>query len=336
MRRRSKGQIAIGISGWTYPPWRGIFYPKAWPQKRELEYASTQVNSIEINGTFYSLQSPKSFRAWYAATPEHFVFSVKAPRYITHIRRLSDVATPVANFFASGLLCLKEKLGPILWQLPPSLPYDPAKMETFLKLLPGDTKEASKLAHQHDSKVKGRAVLKTEGNRRLRHAMEVRHGSFQCPEFISQLRKHNVALVVADTAGKWPFMEDVTSDFIYLRLHGDEELYASGYTAGALKQWADKIRKWTTGGEPPKAKLTASRSREKVTHRDIFVYFDNDVKVRAPFDAMSLAYRLGIADAPPAMPATNEVKKKVRRLVPRAKWESGDSKAHRASQATRN
>lgn len=296
------GHICIGISGWRYPPWRGVFYPEKWPQKRELDYASQQVSSIEINGSFYSLQRPSSYRAWYEATPEGFIFSVKGGRYITHLRRLKDVRTPLANFFASGLLGLREKLGPILWQLPPSLPYDRETLETFLRLLPQDTQAAARLARRHDDKVTGHASMKTDALRPLRHALEVRHESFQNPDFIAQLRDHKVALVVADTAGKWPFMEDLTSDFVYLRLHGDEELYVSGYTAPALKEWARKIRGWSQGKNPARTRLVAAKAPASPSGRDVFVYFDNDVKVHAPFDAMSLAHSLGLSP-PPEKPA---------------------------------
>ncbi|RBP46100.1 uncharacterized protein YecE (DUF72 family) [Roseimicrobium gellanilyticum] len=290
-------EMRIGISGWRYAPWRGVFYPKGLPQHRELEFASRQVNSIEINGSFYSLQSPSSYRKWHEATPEGFCFSVKGARYVTHILRLKDVKTPLANFFASGVLYLGEKLGPLLWQLPPSLKYDHDLIEEFLKLLPKDTDAASKLARRHNDKLKTRAVIKARANLPLRHAMEVRHASFECEDFVSLLRKYQVALVVADTAGKWPFMEDPTTGFMYLRLHGDEKLYVSGYTKSALREWARKIRGWSRGKTPAKTKLTAPRPRVLSRGRDIFVYFDNDVKVHAPFDAMNLAHQLGVSHA---------------------------------------
>ncbi len=290
--------IRIGISGWTYPPWRGVFFPKGWPQKRELEYASRQVNSIEINGSFYSLQRPASYRAWHEATPSGFMFSVKGSRFITHLKRLKDVETPLANFFASGLLCLREKLGPILWQLPPSFRFDPERLAAFFDLLPRDTAAAAKLARKHDGRVAGRAAMTTDRVRPLRHALEVRHSSFETADFVKLLRKHDIALVVADTAGKWPFLEDVTSDFIYMRLHGDEELYVSGYTEAALKEWARKIRAWARGGTPARTRRIGPASRTAKSGRDVFVYFDNDVKVRAPFDAMSLAHRLRLGPAP--------------------------------------
>jgi uncharacterized protein YecE (DUF72 family) len=299
-------EIRIGISGWTYAPWRGTFFPPDLRQREELSYAARQVASIEINGTFYSLQRPASYAAWYAATPPGFVFAVKGPRYITHIRRLKDVAVPVANFFASGVLRLQEKLGPILWQLPPSLRYDAERLEAFFALLPRDTRAATVLARKHDAKVE-QTWLKAGPVRPLRHALEVRHESFRQPEFIALLRRHQVGLVVADTAGKWPFMEDVTADFVYLRLHGDAELYVSGYTEKAIKAWARKIRAWHRGVNPAGARLTGPPARTRSAGRAVFAYFDNDVKVRAPFDAMSLAHHLRLGPKPAAPPSVTSV-----------------------------
>lgn len=312
-------QLRIGISGWTYPPWRGVFFPKKWPQKRELEYASRQVNSIEINGSFYSLQRPTSYGAWYEATPDDFVFSVKGGRFITHMKRLTNIETPLANFFASGLLCLREKLGPILWQLPPSFRFDAEKLAAFFDLLPRDTGEAAKLARRHDHRLNGRATVKADAVRSLRHALEVRHPSFETPEFVKLLRKHDIALVVADTAGKWPFLEDVTSDFVYVRLHGDEELYVSGYTKAALDEWERKIRGWTRGSNPTRTKRVGSPAPLAKRGRDVYVYFDNDVKVRAPFDAMSLAHRLGLGPAPETPPEASTIAETARRGWPAIK-----------------
>ena len=311
------GSLRIGISGWTYPPWRGgTFYPAGWPQKRELEYASRQVNSIEINGTFYSLQRPESFAAWYEATPEDFVFAIKGGRFITHLKRLNEVETPLANFFASGVLRLRGKLGPILWQLPPSFRFDRARLETFFRLLPRDTRAAAALARRHDRRLDGRAWTRTDKNRPLRHALEVRHASFETGEFTGLLREHGIGLVVADTAGKWPFMEDVTSDFVYVRLHGDDELYVSGYTPEALKVWEQKVRIWSKGATPAKARLVAAPPRRNATGRDVFVYFDNNVKVRAPFDAMTLAHRLGLCAAPSCGPDAAGISETARRGWP--------------------
>ncbi len=301
----------IGISGWRYPPWRGTFFPGDLPQKDELHYASRQLRSIEINGTFYSLQRPSSFHTWHDQTPDDFVFSVKAPRFITHIRRLKDVGGPIANFFASGVLRLEEKLGPILWQLPPSLPYDSQRLATFFKLLPRDTAEAAKLARKHDAFLSN-AWTKPGGKRSLRHALEVRHASFQTPEFVELARQHDIAIVVADTAGKWPLIEDVTSDFIYVRLHGDEELYVSGYTADALRAWEKKLRIWHRGANLPAAHRLSSPAPSRAQGRDIFVYFDNDVKVRAPYDAMTLAHRLGVGPKPGEPPPIESIAEKPR------------------------
>ena len=282
----------VGISGWTYPPWRGVFYPKDLPQHSELEYASREFRSIEINGTHYSLQRPASFQKWYDQTPEGFVFSVKGNRFITHIHRLKDCAEPVANFFSSGLLALREKLGPILWQVPPSLKFDADVLESFLKLLPHDTGEAVRLAKKHGAVTSGRSWTRETERRAIRHSLEVRHESFMVPEFFDLLRKYDVAFVFADTAEKWPYREDVTSDFIYIRLHGDSELYVSGYTEEAIDRWAKRVCRWAEGGQPRDAKLATPRSRAGRAKKDVFVYFDNDAKVKAPRDAKRLAAKV--------------------------------------------
>lgn len=287
--------IHIGISGWRYTPWRGDFYPEGLTQKRELQFASRAVNSIEINGSFYALQTPKRYAEWYADTPEDFMFSVKAPRYITHILRLREVHKPMANFFASGLLELQEKLGPILWQFPPSFTFDPALFEAFLADLPTDTVQAATLARQHEPRLNGKASLQAHGKRALRHAVEIRHKSFAVPEFVQMLARHGVALVVADTAGKWPYLEDVTANFLYLRLHGDKQLYASGYTDEALERWGDRIERWAHGKQPADAHLVDPQRKPSARkQREVFCFFDNDIKVRAPFDARHLLGRFGL------------------------------------------
>lgn len=246
--------VRIGISGWTYAPWRGTFFPVDLVQRKELAYASRKVGSIEINGTFYALQKPGSYAKWYGEVPADFIFSVKAPRFITHVKRLKGGPRLIANFFASGVLRLEEKLGPILWQLPPSLTYDRSTVESFLASLPRNTEDAANLARHHESVVKD-AWTKTGDRRVIRHAIEVRHLSFENEDFIALLKEQGVALVVADTAGKWPLMEEVTTDFMYVRLHGDAELYVSGYTPAALSRWASKIRAWAgrkgAGKVPP-------------------------------------------------------------------------------------
>jgi uncharacterized protein YecE (DUF72 family) len=285
-------RVHIGISGWTYAPWRGVFFPKGLRQSDELAFAARAFSTIEINGTHYSLQKPASFQRWRDETPAGFIFSVKANRYITHLRRLRNVKVPMANFFASGLLALKEKLGPILWQFPPNFRFHAELMEEFLAALPRDTSGAAELAHRHDDHLPARAWLKTDRKRRLRHCIEVRHESFLVPEFFQLLRKNNVAFVFADTAGKWPYVEEITTDFLYLRLHGDEELYVSGYTEKALREWARRIRHWVEGEARKDAPLVLPPRKRAV--RDIFVYFDNDAKVKAPRDAKRLAELLGV------------------------------------------
>lgn len=287
------GKIRIGISGWRYPPWRKVFYPDGLVQARELQFASRALPTIEINGSFYGLQTPKSYARWYADTPDDFVFSVKAPRYITHILRLDGIGKAVANFFASGLFALNHKLGPILWQFPPSFKFDPERFEAFLKMLPRDTDAALTLARGHESRMKN-VLLQIDENRPLRHAVEIRHESFVDPSFAELLRRHEIALVIADTAGKWPYKEDVTADFIYMRLHGAEELYASGYTDEALDRWASRIRQWSLGRQPDDAHLIDAHGKPIRKHRDVFCYFDNDIKVKAPFDARKLLGKLGL------------------------------------------
>ncbi|MDT4924281.1 MAG: hypothetical protein QOG01_1994 [Pseudonocardiales bacterium] len=275
----AQANIRIGTSGWLYPPWRRVFYPPKLPHRAELAYLSSKLNSVEINGTFYSLQRPDSFRRWYDQTPQDFTFAVKGPRFVTHMKKLAGVETPMANFFASGVLALRDKLGPFLWQLPPNLGYDEDRLRAFFALLPRSTAEAAWSARRHDERMKDRAITVADADRPLRHALEVRHKSFEVPAFTDLLRENAVATVIADTAGKWPMIRDVTSDLVYVRLHGDVELYASGYTPEALDKWAADIRTWTAAG------------------LDVQVHFDNDIKVHAPFDAMSLAQRL--ATQPP-------------------------------------
>jgi uncharacterized protein YecE (DUF72 family) len=290
-RAKRSGSVRIGISGWNYAPWRGKFYPQGLRQKDELAYAANIFSTIEINGTFYSLQRPESFARWAEMTPDGFVFAVKAPRFITHVKRLKEVEAPIANFFASGVLRLGAKLGPVLWQFPPNFRFDSARIEAFFELLPHDTKTAAKQARCHDARMRGRAWIETDAERPLRHAMEIRNESFVDPKFIALLRRHHIALVCADTVA-WPRLMDLTSDFVYCRLHGSEELYASGYDDAALDEWAARVAAWTRGSEPPKAERIVDRPAPKRRTRDVFVYFDNDAKVRAPIDAQGLERRV--------------------------------------------
>jgi len=269
-----------------------VFYPPGLPHRRELEYASRRMNSIEINGSFYALQRPASYQGWHDQTPPGFVFSVKGPRFVTHMKKLAGVQGPLANFFASGMLALGDKLGPVLWQLPPNLGFDAGRLAAFFDLLPRTTGAAAALAARHEDRMEGRALTVAAVDRPLRHALEVRHASFGTPAFVELLRAHDVALVCADSAGKWPMLDDVTSDFGYVRLHGAEELYVSGYDEPALERWAEKIRCWQAGRTPTSGRTLAAPA--PVRERDVFAYFDNDVKVRAPLDAMALAAKLRV------------------------------------------
>jgi uncharacterized protein YecE (DUF72 family) len=267
----------IGISGWRYRSWRGRFYPPGLPQRRELEYAAERMTSVELNGSFYSLQRPSSYQRWRAEVPEGFVFAVKGSRYLTHMLKLRNFDTALANFLASGVLALGPALGPILWQLPERLQFNPEVLEAFLAALPRSTSAAAHLAIAHDGRLEGRAHLQAEADQPIRHALEVRSPTFETPELVELLRRQDVGLVVADTAGRWPFLKDVTSDFVYVRLHGAEELYVSGYTEEQLEAWAAEVRGWMDGSATPDG-----------VGRDVYVYFDNDVKVHAPFDAIRL------------------------------------------------
>ena len=291
LEREAAGQIRIGISGWRYKGWRGVFYPERLPQRRELEFAASIFPSIEINGTFYSLQKPEFFRRWVAETPDDFVFAVKGGRFITHMRKLLAIDTAVANFFASGVLALGRKIGPILWQFPPRMKFDPVRFDAFFRMLPRTTVEAAKLARGCDDRVLSRSCLEAEVDVPLRHAVEIRDQTFVCPEFIALLRSHAIGLVVADTV-EWPLLMDVTADFVYVRLHGSQQLYASGYEAEDIELWARRVEAFARGGRAEGAYASSVLAESRA--RDVYVYFDNDAKVRAPFDAQALQKRLGL------------------------------------------
>ena len=267
----------IGISGWTFPGWKGTFYPEDLVTRKQLEFASRRLNSIEINGTFYSLQKPASFQRWYQETPDDFLFAVKAPQFITHVLRLKNADEPLANFFASGLLCPKDKLGPVLWQFPPNVRLKDDRFERFLKLLPRDSKSAARLAKKHGEKVEGRAYTRAVGDFPVRHAFEFRHKSFLNENFLATLRAHNVAFVFAHMGGeRAPYTEEPTANFIYARLHGEGKAFAKGYPEKELTRWAKKVREWS------------------LAKHDTFIYFSNEAKVHAPTGAMKLLKRLGI------------------------------------------
>jgi uncharacterized protein YecE (DUF72 family) len=261
--------IRVGIGGWTFAPWRGTFYPKNLPQARELEYASHQLTSIEINGTFYGTQKPESFRRWRDETPDDFVFSLKGPRFTTHRREFSDAGASVERFFASGVLELGAKLGPVLWQFPGTKRFEPENFQTLLPQLPQN--------------IKGR---------RIRHVVEISHASFAVPEFIDLLREHGVALALIDSADR-PAMFDLTADFVYARLRRSTEEEPAGYAKPALDRWAEHFRTWAGGGEPKDLPRVHSRPAPAANARDCFVYFIAGSKPRNPIAAQALIQLVG-------------------------------------------
>jgi uncharacterized protein YecE (DUF72 family) len=274
----ANGSTFVGISGYDYKPWRGRFYPDELPAGRWLEFASRRFNSIELNGTFYSLKSPAVFQRWADEVPETgFVFAIKGGRFITHNLKLRRSETALGNFFASGVLALGARTGPFLWQLPATYSFDAERLDSFIRQLPRDAREGESVARQHDQRLRRGALTEAAANVPYRHAFEVRHPSYFHEEFYSILRAHRCAFVIADTAGKFPIAYEVTTDFVYVRLHGSEELYVSGYTDAELDAWAKRIREWRS---------------PRQGSRDVFVYFDNDAKVHAPFDAQRLAEQL--------------------------------------------
>jgi uncharacterized protein YecE (DUF72 family) len=275
----ARRRVRIGISGWRYPEWRGSFYPEGLRQADELAYAAQRFDTMELTGSFYSLQTPSSYEKWARATPDGFVFAVKGSRFITHMKRLGGGVGPLANFFASGLLALGPKLGPVLWQLPAMLTFDAARVAAFLRLLPRTTGEAAVLARRHDDRLRGHGWLRAGDEAPIRHAIEVRHPSFVCAQFVDLAGRHDVAIVVADTAGRFPAMDVATTGFTYVRLHGEDTLYFGGYEGDSLARWAARIRKWGRKG-------------------DVYVYFDNTGRGRAPQDALALTARLSDGDAP--------------------------------------
>jgi len=286
--------VHIGVSGWIYPPWRGNFYPAGLRQADELAFASRSFSALEVNGTFYGLQVPGTFQQWRAVTPDRFVFAVKGSRFITHFLKLRGIETALANFFASGVLALGEKLGPLLWQFPPNFAYEPERLDAFFRLLPRDGAQAAELAARHDYRLRGEPWLGADHVGALRHAIEIRHESFRDPGFIELLRRHEVALVVADTV-EWPLLMDLTADFVYCRLHGSTELYRSGYAAEELDRWAGRIEAWSRGAAMTDGNFVATPVADG-RPRDVFLFFDNTDKLMAPDDARALMQRLSIAE----------------------------------------
>ena len=280
------GTIRIGISGWRYDAWRGDFYPEGLRTRDQLSYATSTFDTLEVNGTFYGLVSPDTVRAWRRDAPSGFVYAVKGSRFITHNKKLKDPHGPLANFFAQGVLELDDMLGPLLWQLPGNLRFDAERLEAFLGLLPRDTSAAAALARQHDDRVND--VAYGPGTRhRLRHVLEVRHPSFLGDEAVRIARRHGVALAFSH-AGDWPYTEEVTAGFVYVRLHGTSPTYGSAYGPAALRRWADRIRRWADAGEPDDAVRISDRQPPRRKGRDVYVYFDNDMGGHAPREAQQL------------------------------------------------
>ena len=261
-------RIRIGVGGWTYEPWRGMFYPAGLTQKRELEFASRKLTSIEINGTYYGSQKPESFARWREETPDDFVFSVKGPRFATNRRVLAGAGESIERFFASGVTELRDKLGPINWQFMATKKFDPVDFEGFLKLLP--------------AKVDGRVV---------HHAVEVRHGSFQTPDFIAMARDHKVAVVVAGNSA-YPQIADVTAPFVYARIMGTSEAEEAGYPGDVLDLWTHRARAWASGELPDGVDTFGEQGADK-SGRDVFLYVISGAKIRNPAAAMAMIERIG-------------------------------------------
>jgi uncharacterized protein YecE (DUF72 family) len=293
--------IHVGVSGFLYGSWRSNFYPAGLAHRHELAWTSRTVGSIEINGTFYSLKRPSTFAAWKAAIPTGFPLALKGSRFITHMKRLRDVEVPLANFFASGLLALGESLGPMLWQFPAQMAFDPGRFRDFFALLPRDSLAAARLARRHDARLEGRALTRAAAKVPIRHAVEVRHPSFFERPFLDLLREQNIALVVSDGAGRWRMIDEQTADFAYVRLHGSAELYVSGYQDDELDAWASRIAR----RHRALCRAIGAAPRQR-WQGDVFVYFDNDAKVHAPYDALRLMERLGLSasDEPRPTPHT--------------------------------
>ncbi|SAK96094.1 hypothetical protein AWB76_07240 [Caballeronia temeraria] len=261
-------RIRVGIGGWTFEPWRGTFYPEGLAQKRELEYASRALTSIEVNGTFYGSQKPATFIKWRDETPDDFVFSLKAPRYATNRRVLAEAGETIERFFGSGVLELKDKLGPINWQFAATKKFDPDDFERFLELLP--------------AKVEGRAI---------RHAIEVRHESFCDAAFVALARKYRVAVVIAGDS-KYPQIADVTAPFVYARIMGTTDKQAKGYANAALDRWTERAKTWAAGGSPDDLQTFGKAAAPKAASRDVFLYVISGFKERNPAAGIALIERL--------------------------------------------
>jgi uncharacterized protein YecE (DUF72 family) len=264
---KDSGRIRIGIGGWTFAPWRGVFYPEKLTQAKELAYAASHLTSIEINGTYYGSQKPESFRKWAGEVPDGFVFSLKGPRFATNRKVLAEAGDSIKRFYDSGVLELGDRLGPVLWQFAPTKKFDEADFGAFLELLP----------------------RKLEG-RDLRHVVEVRHDSFCVPAFIALLRRFSIPVVFSEHA-TYPAIADVTGDFVYARLQKGKDSVKTAYPPNALDAWAKRLETWSRGGAPDDLPHVES-SRAKKSPRDVFAYIIHEGKVRAPAGAMELFARV--------------------------------------------
>jgi uncharacterized protein YecE (DUF72 family) len=265
--KHSGGRIHVGVGGWTFEPWRGEFYPKGHPQKRELEYASRKLTSIEINGTYYGSQKPESFSKWHDETPDDFIFALKGSRFTTNRRVLAEAGSSIERFFSTGVLNLKNKLGPINWQFMATKRFDPEDFEGFLKLLP-------KSVEGHE----------------IRHAVEVRHNSFRTADFIALAREYGVAIVIAADSD-YPQIADVTAPFVYARIMGTKEAEVAGYAKAAIDTWVERARTWAAGGTPDGLETVAAKPA-KTAGRDVFLYVISGFKVRNPAAAMAIIEHL--------------------------------------------
>src|SRR3954452_14487451 len=265
---KSSGKVRIGIGGWNFPPWRGVFYPKGLAQSKELSYAAQHLTAIEINATYYGSQKPESFRKWGSEAPDGFLFSVKGSRFSTNRRVLAEGADSIKRFLNSGVTELGDRLGPLLWQFAPTKKFDEADFESFLKLLP-----------------------EKQDGLKLRHVVEVRHDSFRSPAFIALVRKFNVAVVCAEHA-TYPGIADVTSDFVYMRLQKGKDTIKTGYPPKELDAWAERLKIFAEGGVPKDLEQVDPKSQPKEVPRDVFAYVIHEGKVRAPAAAMELIERV--------------------------------------------
>lgn len=267
-------RIRVGVGGWVFEPWRGVFYPKGLPHKQELAFASRRLTAIEINSTYYSTQSPATFRRWADEAPDGFVFTLKGSRFVTNRRQLAGAKESIQRYVEQGLTELGPKLGPIFWQFAPTKTFDAADFEAFLELLPAEADGV-----------------------RLRHAVEVRHDSFRTPAFISLLRRFNTPAVFADHAS-YPGVPDVTGDFVYARLQTGSDAVETAYPPSELDAWTRRLKVWAEGGRPEDLDAVAPETPADKRPREVFAFIIHEGKVRAPAGAEAIIQRLGPEHAP--------------------------------------